>query len=141
MTKSNWPSKRGLRVSAQMTEKMTDRKALLRQYKETRRPAGIFVVRHRPTGRSFIGRSEDLPAILNRHRAQLKMGSHPVKALQEDWNADSEESFEFEALDTLSPPESDATWKPADDLRTLELLWFEKLNAEGVPLYTDRPKK
>lgn len=120
---------------------MTDRKALLRQYKETRRPAGIFVVRHRVTGKSFIGRSEDLTAILNRHRAQLKMGSHPVKALQDDWNAGTEEEFEFEALDTLLPPESEATWKPEDDLRTLELLWFEKLNSEGVSLYTDRPKK
>lgn len=124
-----------------MTEKMTDRKALSRQYKETRRPAGIFVVRHLSTSRSLIGRSEDLTAILNRHRAQLKMGSHPVKALQEDWNAGTEEEFEFEALDTLLPPESDAAWKPEDDLRTLELLWFEKLNSEGVPLYTDRPKK
>ena len=124
-----------------MTEKMTDRKALSRQYKETRRPAGVFVVRHRSTGRSLIGRSEDLTAILNRHRAQLKMGSHPVKALQEDWNAGTEAEFEFEALDTLLPPASDAAWKPEDDLRTLELLWFEKLNSECVPLYTDRPKK
>lgn len=120
---------------------MTDRKALLRQYKQTRRPGGIFVVRHRPTGRSFIGRSEDLTAILNRHRAQLKMGSHPVKTLQDDWNAGNEEEFEFETLDTLLPPETEATWKPEDDLRTLELLWFEKLKSDGVPLYTDRPKK
>lgn len=124
-----------------MTEKMTDRKALLRQYKETRRPAGVFVVRYLPTGRSLIGRSEDLTAILNRHRAQLKMGSHPVKALQEDWNSGGVEAFEFEALDTLSSPESDANWKPEEDLLTLELVWFEKLNSENVPLYTDRPKK
>lgn len=99
------------------------------------------MVRHRSMGRSFIGRSEDLTAILNRHRAQLGMGSHPVKALQEDWNAGTEEEFKFEALDTLLPPESDATWKPEDDLRTLELLWFEKLNSEGVSLYMERPKK
>ncbi len=120
---------------------MTDRKTLLRQYKETRRPAGVFVVRHRPTGRSLVGRSADLTAILNRHRAELKMGMHSVKALQDDWNASTEDAFDFEALDTLLPPESDVNWKPADDLRTLELLWFEKLKSEGVPLYTDHPRK
>jgi len=124
---------------------MTDRKTLLRQfkrsYKATPRPAGVFVARHRPTGRLLVGRSADLTAILNRHRAELKMGLHPVKALQEDWNAGTEDAFEFEALDTLLPPESDTNWKPEDDLRTLESLWFEKLKSERVPLYTDRPKK
>ena len=46
-----------------------DRKALIRQYKETRRPAGVFRVRNTANGKSLVGTSVDLPSMLNRQRA------------------------------------------------------------------------
>ena len=43
-----------------------DKKAVIRQYKETRRPMGVFQVRNKVDGKVMIGVSVDLPAMLNR---------------------------------------------------------------------------
>jgi hypothetical protein len=103
-----------------------DRKALIRAYKDTPRPMGIYRVQHVATGRSLVGRSKDLPAILNRERAQLRLGVHRNAALQRDWNAFGAEAFAFEVLDTLAPPDRD-DYDPTDDLAVLEAMWLERL--------------
>jgi hypothetical protein len=116
-----------------------DRKALARQYKETKRPVGVFCVRNRINGKALIGVSIDLPSMLNRQRAQLGMGLHPNRALQDDWNTLGSAAFDFEVLDTLDPPDR-ADWDPADDLRVLEKLWLEKLAPFGERGYHAVPK-
>ena len=103
-----------------------DKKALIRQYKETRRPMGVFQVRNTVDGKVFIGVSVDLPAMLNRQQSQLRMGGHPNKELQKAWNEFGAEAFEFEVLDTLTP--SDRHYDPKDDLKALEDLWLDKLS-------------
>lgn len=107
-----------------------DRKALIRQYKETRRPMGVFRVYNTVADRSFVGSSKDLPSVLNRERFQLSHGSHPNRLLQEEWNRLGSEAFRFEVLDTLSPAE-EADVDPSPDLRMLEQLWLEKLSPYG----------
>jgi len=125
-----------------------DRKALTRQYKETPRPMGVFRVHNTAADRSFVGTSRDLPSMLNRQRFQLDHGSHPNRALQEDWNRLGPEAFAFEVLDTLDPAdrsESDLS----DDLAVLEELWLQKLlpygergyNAERKPASTARESR
>ena len=81
-----------------------DRRELIRQYKETRRPMGVYRVHNTRDDRSLLGRSVDLPSILNRERAQLRLGVHRNAALQRDWNALGAEAFAFEVLDTIAPP-------------------------------------
>ena len=61
-----------------------DRKALIREYKETRRPMGVYCVRNNVNGKLLVGKSTDLPSILNRQRAQLRTGSHPNQTLQKE---------------------------------------------------------
>jgi hypothetical protein len=103
-----------------------DRKEIARRYRETSRPAGAYRVTHQPSGRTLIGASPDVPARLNRIRAQLDMNSHPNNALQADWVADGEGAFGFEIvdlLDTSDNPDEDIR----DDLDTLHQLWREKL--------------
>ena len=51
-----------------------DRKALVREYKETQRPMGVYCVRNTVNGKLLVGKSIDLPSILNRQRAQLRSG-------------------------------------------------------------------
>ncbi|MFN8588858.1 MAG: GIY-YIG nuclease family protein [Candidatus Eisenbacteria bacterium] len=104
-----------------------DRKAKKREYLETPRTVGLFRVCHRESGRWYIGSSADVPAMLNRQRFQLDMGSHPNPNLQRDWRRFGAEAFVFETLDTLSPPESAASWDPRKELQALETMWHERL--------------
>jgi hypothetical protein len=113
-----------------------DRRALQRQYRETRRPMGVFRVCNKQSGRWFIGASVDVPAMLNRQRFQLEMGSHPNPALQREWKQLGADAFAFETLDQLTLPE-DPAYDPKPDLRTLEVLWRERLGALYGPGYHD----
>jgi len=116
-----------------------DRKALMRQYKETPRTAGVAVVRHRASGKVFVFGGTDIPALVNRHRTQLKFGSHPNRALQADWKAMGEDQFDVEIVDTLAAPET-ADVDQRDDVAALEALWLEKLAPWEPAGYNPRPK-
>lgn len=116
-----------------------DRKALIREYKESRRPMGVFRVLNTVNGKSFVGTSKDLPAMLNRQQAQLRMGGHPNRALQKDWEEFGAEAFEFEVLDTLAAPDR-TDYDPTADLRALGELWLDKLSPYGSRGYHPEPK-
>jgi len=107
-----------------------DRKERIRRYKETPRPMGVYRVRNTANGRFLVGSTVDLPAMLNRLRFQLDLGSHPNGSLQTDWNASGAEVFEFEILDTLEPSDLPGN-DPSDDLQTLEEMWLRKLSSSG----------
>jgi hypothetical protein len=115
-----------------------NRKELTRQYKETRRPMGIFCVRNTSNGKMLVGSSVDLPSRLNRERAQLRLGAHPNPILQTDWNTLGSESFVFEALDTLVPPDG-IEYDPTFELGVLEQLWLDKLMPFGERGYNVKP--
>ncbi len=113
-----------------------DRKAIARAYKESRRPMGVYCVRNIHTGETLIGRSTDLPAVLNRERSSLRVGGHANRRLQQDWNALGADAFAFEVLDTLAWPESTPDFDPTADLLLLEGMWRERLHLEGGGSYT-----
>lgn len=112
---------------------MTDRRALIREYKDTPRTMGIGVVRNTISGKLLLLSGVDIQALLNRHRAQLRLSSHRNRALQEDWRAFGEAAFAFEVLDTLKPKDEPG-YDPAADLAALADLWREKLGS-SVPAY------
>ena len=111
-----------------------DRRRQIRAYKESPRPMGVFRVRNTANGRSLIGSSVDVPAILNRARFQLGAGGHPDRALQRDWEEFGADAFELETLDLLRPPDEPG-YDPTSDLKMLEQLWLEKLGRPGEPGY------
>ena len=111
-----------------------DRRAHIREYKETRQPAGIFRVRNVAAGKSLIGSARNLPGMLNCQRFQLKNGLHPDVDLQKDWNELGADAFEFDVLDRLELPDAPA-YDPTDDLRTLKEMWIERLTESGELLY------
>jgi hypothetical protein len=117
-----------------------DRKALIRDYKETRRPMGVFRVLNAVNGKSLIGTSKDLPGMLNRQRFQLDLGAHPNRALQNDWKEFGPEAFVFETLDTLQAPDQ-PEYDPTEDLRALEQLWLDKITPYDDQGYNARPKQ
>lgn len=116
-----------------------DRKTLKREYKEERRPMGVFQVLNIATGKCLVGSSIDLPSMLNRQLAQLRFGGHNNRDLQKDWNDQGADAFKIEILDTLPPSEAPG-YDPADDLKALEALWLDKLQPYGERGYNSRPK-
>jgi len=115
---------------------MTDRRELKRQYRETARPMGVFRIHDTAEGRSHVGRSVDLPAMLNRQRFQLESGDHPDKRVQAAWNASDGTGFEFETLDTIEPLDEPG-YDPADDLDALAEIWRDRLRERGERLFGD----
>jgi len=111
-----------------------DRREAIRAYKEAPRPAGVYRVTHLPSGRLLLGSSPDAPAMLNRIRAQLRMRGHPNRRLQQDWEADGPDAFEFEVLDLLDRTEG-STDVPAEELAVLEALWSEKVGGADTERY------
>ena len=116
-----------------------NRKELIRAYKEARRPMGVYRIHNTRDDRSFVGRSVDLTAILNRERVALRFGSHPNAALQADWNAVGPDAFVFEVLDTIKAPDDKPDYDPTDDLRVLESMWLDRLQPFGDRGYRQRP--
>ena len=116
-----------------------NRKALIQAYKESRRPIGVYRIRNVRDDRSLIGRSVDLPAILNRERATLRLGMHRNAALQRDWATLGPDAFVFEVLDELPPPAEQPGWDPTDELRVLESLWLDRLQPYGDRGYKSAP--
>ena len=106
---------------------MIDRKAMIREYKTTPRSMGVGVVRDTVNGRALVVSGRDLPALLNRHRAQLRLNAHKNRRLQADWNEHGASAFEFAVLDTLAPKDA-PDYDPTNDLEALEGLWMEKLS-------------
>jgi hypothetical protein len=97
------------------------------------------VVRNTVNGKSLVISGKDLPSLLNRHLAQLRLNAHMVKQLQADWNAQKGEAFAFEIVDTLEPRDEPG-YDPRKDLEALEELWLEKLGSYEPAGYNRRPK-
>ena len=116
-----------------------DRKAQIRAYKERTRAMGVFQVRNTVNGKLLIGSATDVPAMLNRQQAQLRLGAHPNAPLQADWHAFGAAAFAFETLDLLTVPD-DPAFDPRPDLAVLQTLWLEKLSPFGDRGYNRAPR-
>ncbi len=117
----------------------SQQKALKKEYQQSHRPMGIWLIRNLVNDKVLLGASLNLPGILNRHKFELQMGSHKSKALQADWNALGRGRFTFEMLDEISP-RADPAYDYRADLLSLEDLWLEKLAPFGENGYNE-PKK
>lgn len=96
---------------------------------------GIFQIRNLTNDKVFIGKSENLEGILNRHEFALKANGHQNKQLQADYNESGADKFVFEILEELEPREGLDNKK---ELEFLEDLWLEKLEPYGEKGYNER---
>lgn len=100
------------------------------EYLQTKRPRGVYRIRNTGNGKSYVGYSTDLPARINRHKTELKFGSHRNARLLGEWKLFGEASFEFEILDTLAPDENQNPG-PSGELQLLSEMWIRKLEEAG----------
>ena len=109
---------------------MKTKKELIREYKERRKPAGVFQIKNRVSGKLLLGSSLNLEGSLNKHEFLLANGQHRNRALQKDWNDYGPDAFVFEILDVVK-----VTDKPdfnlSVELETLEQKWIDNLQPFG----------
>ena len=118
---------------------MKSRRELTREYRDRRKPAGVFMVKNTANGKILLGSSLNLEGPLNSHRFMLRIGKHENEPLQKDWLAFGEDSFVFEILETVQ--ESDAPgFNLEDELTLLEQIWLEKLQPFGQRGYNKDDK-
>ena len=109
---------------------MEARRALLRQSKEARLPAGVFSLTNQVNGRVYVGGSLHLDGAMNRMRFELKMRSHRDKVLQQDWIAHGAEAFSFVVLDHITERD-DPLFDYAAELASMLELWREEIPCHG----------
>lgn len=109
--------------------------ALKREYRESRRPAGVYRITNTATGKIFIGSSVDVNARINRHKAGFAfLDKHELPALIADVKAYGRDSFSFDVVELLGGEyESDTAM--LDDLALLERMWLETCQPYGEKGY------
>jgi predicted GIY-YIG superfamily endonuclease len=65
--------------------------------------AGIYGIRHKPSGRMYVGGSTDITGRYTHHRFMLRRGAHKSHELQKLWDRDGEAAFEFVTLERCLP--------------------------------------
>lgn len=104
-------TKRGLKKS--FTESNLDKtdgekeknKILKRQGKTKEKFIGVFKIENRKNQRVLFDSSKNIHAAINRHKAELKFGTHRNKGLQDDWNLQKPDDFLFEIVELVKPEE------------------------------------
>jgi hypothetical protein len=119
---------------------MIDKKEIKRQYKETKRPMGIYRITNLVNGKMFIGSSQCVDTIFNSAGFQLKMGSYFIKDMQKDFTRHGESNFRFDVVDQLEPND-DPGYDYSEDLRVLLDMWLEKLQPYDEKGYNSRQDK
>ena len=102
------------------------KKELKQSYRQKPEAMGVYQIRNVVNERVFVGAALNLYGIINRHKFELKLGSHRNEKLQADWLAFGGESFAFEILDELTPKDGSGRDYKAE-LAVLEELWLAKL--------------
>ena len=122
-----------------MTRSEQEKRELRRAYRQKPKLMGVYQIRNIVNERVFVGAALNLYGIINRHKFELKLGSHRNEKLQADWLAFGGESFAFEILDELTPKDGSGRDYKAE-LAVLEELWLAKLQPYGDVGYNERKK-
>jgi hypothetical protein len=112
-----------------------DQKELKRNYQQTPRAMGVFLIRNNFNDKVFLAAGTNLQGLMNRHRFQLEHRAHPNKELQADWNVHGSQNFAFEIVDEIVPTEGR---DPRQEVTALEDLWLDKLRPFDERGYNQR---
>ena len=116
---------------------MLDKKQISKDYKMQKQPVGIYAVHNKADNKMYIGTSKNLPAVIRRFEFTLQMENFPYQDLIDDYKKLGKDNFEIKILDELEL--KNETYKEIDtELKSLEEMWIEKLQAEGVKFYNKK---
>jgi hypothetical protein len=108
------------------------KKEKLAQYKERTIIGGVYAIKNTANGKLLLLSSNDLQGVRNRFEFSLKTGSSINIKLQNDWAEFGKSAFRFEVLEELEKKEVQTSKEFSEDVKTLEELWREKLEASQL---------
>ncbi len=115
---------------------MKDRKVLQAAYKEKKPLMGVFQILNTSNNKRWIEGSTNMEARWNRHKSELRFGSHRNHTLQQDWNKVGEAGFAFSVLQELKPANNEEiSVNYTKEVQTLEALVREELGLAEELLY------
>ncbi len=109
---------------------MKSQQEIKREYKERKKPAGVFQVKNTANGKVLLGSSMNLEGPLNGHKFMLTIGRHRNAMLQKEWNEYGPAHFVFEILEVVKVKD-DPDFNLSDELTLLEQIWLEKVQPFG----------
>jgi group I intron endonuclease len=112
------------------TRDVKSQQEIKREYKERKKPAGIFQVKNTANGKVLLGSSLNLEGPLNGHKFMLSIGRHRNETLQKEWNEYGPSQFIFEILEVVKIKD-DPNFNLSDELTLLEQIWLEKVQPFG----------
>jgi hypothetical protein len=107
-----------------------NKREIRREFKERVNPKGVFAVRCKASGETWVSFSRDLKASETGLWFGLRIGGHINKALQTAWNTHGAEAFTFEVIETF--PEDTPAMLLKDMLRDRQKHWQRELGARPV---------
>ena len=114
-----------------------NKKEIIKEYKNQKHPAGLFIVKNLQENKIFIGKSLNLPAKIRGITFEVEMGSYAYSNLAQDFKRLGKEKFEILILDQIEV--KDETDKElSSELETLEDMWVKKLKNEGITFYNKK---
>ena len=102
------------------------RKELKEEYKQMKFQIGVFQIKNKLNGKSFVGSSLDLKAIWNAQRFQLNYGMHQNSELQKDWKELGADNFVYEIIDEIKQNDENAV-DYRKEVKILETMIVEEL--------------
>jgi hypothetical protein len=102
-----------------------DKRELKRRYREASPAMGVYVIRNRASGSTFVRASLNLEGAMQRDRFELNLNAHRDKRLLAEWQRDGADHFTFEIVDRLKKRD-DPAFDYRDELEALLTLWTEE---------------
>lgn len=100
-------------------------------YKKLKFKVGVFQIKNTVNQKIFVGSSADLDAIWNRIKTELKFGSYPNAALQNDWKIYGEDNFAYEILSEIKQEDDGLQRNYRKEARQLEEMFLDELRPFG----------
>lgn len=114
------------------TDSRSTRRELSRRARDAFPTMGVFAIRSLASGQVRVKSSRNVPGAMGRIRFELRLRSHPDKALQAEWETHGPAGLAFEVLELVRQRE-DAEFDYAGELRLLEEMYRQELERGSTP--------
>lgn len=108
-----------------------NRKKLKERARAVRPEMGVYLIKNEKEHRFLMEACANLTGGINGARFRLESGNHPNRGLQQSWNENGPDAFQFEILDRLEYDKDGLKTDYSSDLKELLDLWKEKYRKES----------